>query len=108
VSELDILGHFGLTRIRVNIANAAVFGLKDELGLVGNEYNVALVILFVLSLNRSGVLSRVLTFPRSFVPYIAFEIPGNFLLKRFRPRVWCKSRPIMGRIRFSPPLTGST
>ena len=32
---------------RVNIANAAVFGLKTELGLKGNEYNVALVILFV-------------------------------------------------------------
>jgi len=38
-----------LTRIRVNIANAAVFGMKEELGLVGNEYNIALVILFVRS-----------------------------------------------------------
>ena len=50
VSELGILGHFGLTRIRVNIANAAVFGMKEELGLVGNEYNIALVILFVRSI----------------------------------------------------------
>ena len=30
---------------RVNIANAAVYGIADELGLVGNQYNVALTIL---------------------------------------------------------------
>lgn len=32
---------------RVNIANANVFGLSEDLGLTGNEYNVALVIFFV-------------------------------------------------------------
>lgn len=53
---------------RVNIANAAVFGMKTELGLKGDEYNVALLIFFV--------------------PYVVFEIPGNFLLKKFRPHVW--------------------
>ena len=30
---------------RVNIANAAVYGMGKELGLVGNQYNVALAIL---------------------------------------------------------------
>ena len=30
---------------RVNIANAAVYGMGSELGLVGNQYNVALAIL---------------------------------------------------------------
>ena len=30
---------------RVNIGNAAVFGMADDLGLVGNQYNVALTIL---------------------------------------------------------------
>ena len=30
---------------RVNIGNAAVYGMADELGLVGNQYNVALTIL---------------------------------------------------------------
>ena len=30
---------------RVNIANAAVYGMGDELGLVGNQYNAALAIL---------------------------------------------------------------
>jgi len=49
VSEFGILENLRLTRIRVNIANAAVFGLKEELGLVGNEYNIALIILFVPS-----------------------------------------------------------
>ena len=30
---------------RVNIANAAVYGMANDLGLVGNQYNVALTIL---------------------------------------------------------------
>lgn len=30
---------------RINIANAAVYGMGEELGLVGNQYNVALTIL---------------------------------------------------------------
>jgi len=27
----------------------------------------------------------------SFAPYILFEVPGNLLLKRFRPRIWSES-----------------
>lgn len=54
---------------RVNIANANVFGLSEELDLVrDNRYNTALVIFFV--------------------PYILFEIPSNILLKKMKPRVW--------------------
>lgn len=32
---------------RVNIGNAAVFGMSKELGLVGNQYNVALCVFFI-------------------------------------------------------------
>ncbi|KAF9647072.1 MFS general substrate transporter [Thelephora ganbajun] len=53
---------------RVNISNAAIFGLKEELHLHGTAYNTALVIFFV--------------------PYVLFEIPSNFLLKKFSPSVW--------------------
>ncbi|KAF4125484.1 Major Facilitator Superfamily [Geosmithia morbida] len=53
---------------RVNIANANVFGMAEELGLANHEYNTALVIFFV--------------------PYVLFEIPSNILLKKFRPSVW--------------------
>lgn len=53
---------------RVNIANAALYGLKQDLKLGGNEYNTALVIFFV--------------------PYIIFEIPSNALMKRFKPHLW--------------------
>ena len=53
---------------RTNIANAAVYGLQDDLNLTGNQYNTALTIFFV--------------------PYIAFEIPSNILLKKLKPRVW--------------------
>lgn len=53
---------------RVNIANARIFGLEDDLGMDGNKYNNALVVFFV--------------------PYIIFEVPSNMLLKRFSPSVW--------------------
>ncbi|ROT34479.1 pantothenate transporter liz1 [Sodiomyces alkalinus F11] len=53
---------------RVNIANANVFGLSEELELTGTLYNNALVVFFV--------------------PYILLEIPSNILLKKFKPHVW--------------------
>ncbi|KAL1756348.1 major facilitator superfamily domain-containing protein [Schizophyllum commune] len=53
---------------RVNISNAVLFGLKDDLKLVGNQYSVALVIFFV--------------------PYILCEVPSNIFMKRLRPHVW--------------------
>jgi hypothetical protein len=53
---------------RINISNADVYGLSDELKLQGDQFNVALLIFFV--------------------PYILFEIPSNILLKKFKPNVW--------------------
>ncbi|KAL8808381.1 MAG: hypothetical protein Q9182_000201 [Xanthomendoza sp. 2 TL-2023] len=56
---------------RTNIANASIYGLKEELGLdspQNTQYNTALTIFFV--------------------SYIAFEIPSNLLLKRLKPHVW--------------------
>ncbi|GFF82231.1 uncharacterized transporter C1002.16c [Aspergillus udagawae] len=54
---------------RINIGNAAVLGLKEELHIeTGTKYNTALTIFFV--------------------PYIIFEIPSNILLKKLKPHVW--------------------
>lgn len=53
---------------RVNIANAKIFGMTEDLNLTGNRYNVAVVIFFV--------------------PYCLLEIPSNILLKKFKPHVW--------------------
>ncbi|PUU75817.1 major facilitator superfamily domain-containing protein [Tuber borchii] len=53
---------------RVNISNAAIFGLREDLNLGGVEYNTALTIFFI--------------------PYILFEIPSNILMKKFRPHLW--------------------
>ncbi|KAI5856058.1 major facilitator superfamily domain-containing protein [Tricharina praecox] len=50
---------------RVNIGNAAVFGIKEELRLKGTQYNTALMIFFI--------------------PYILFEIPSNILLQKSMP-----------------------
>lgn len=55
---------------RVNIANARLFNLEEDLGMNPDslQYSTAVVIFFV--------------------PYVLFEIPSNVLLKRFKPSVW--------------------
>lgn len=53
---------------RVNISNALTLGLPADLGLTGQQPNVALTVFFV--------------------PYVLFEIPSNILMKRFSPHVW--------------------
>ncbi len=50
------------------MANAAVFGLAEDLNLKSVEYNTALTIFFV--------------------PYVLFEIPSNIILKKLKPHVW--------------------
>ncbi|KAI0906733.1 MFS general substrate transporter [Ustulina deusta] len=53
---------------RISISNALTLSLPAELGLVGQQPNIALTIFFV--------------------PYILFEIPSNLLMKRSKPHVW--------------------
>lgn len=51
-----------------NISSAAIIGLKQDLDLTGNKFNIALVIFFI--------------------PYCLFEIPSNLVLKRVKPHTW--------------------
>lgn len=54
---------------RNNIASARLGGLEEDLGLVGNQYQVCISILFV--------------------GYILFQVPGNMILNRFgRPSIF--------------------
>lgn len=53
---------------RINIGNARIEGLERDLGMVGNDYNIALQIFFV--------------------PYILLEVPSNILLRRIAPPTW--------------------
>ncbi|KAK6813675.1 Major Facilitator Superfamily protein [Aspergillus parasiticus SU-1] len=54
---------------RVNISNAAILGLQEDLNIEsGTKYNTALTIFFV--------------------PYIIFEIPSNILMKKLKPHLW--------------------
>ncbi|KAL2214295.1 MFS general substrate transporter [Sarocladium strictum] len=53
---------------RGNIGNARLAGLEEDLGMEGDQYNVALTIFFV--------------------SYIIFEVPANMALKYLSPRVW--------------------
>lgn len=57
-----------LTSRRINIGNARIQGLEADLGMKGNDYNIALFLFFI--------------------PYIAFEVPCNILLKKMRPSVF--------------------
>ncbi|KAL4791728.1 major facilitator superfamily domain-containing protein [Aspergillus venezuelensis] len=53
---------------RINIGNARILGLEDDLGMQGHQYNIALFVFFI--------------------PYILFEVPSNMLLKRIKPSWW--------------------
>lgn len=53
---------------RVNIGNARLYGMEEDLGLVGDQYQVAVSILFVT--------------------YILSELPSNLVIKRFKPSRW--------------------
>ena len=50
------------------ILSATTMNLPKDLGLVGQQPNIALTIFFV--------------------PYVIFEIPSNILMKRFQPHIW--------------------
>ncbi|KAI0362468.1 major facilitator protein [Trametes cingulata] len=56
---------------RVNISNAVLFSLKQDLKLTGDQFNTAIVVFFI--------------------PYVLLEVPCNVLLKRLGPRVWMPS-----------------
>ncbi|KAI0444960.1 MFS general substrate transporter [Xylaria telfairii] len=50
---------------RINIGNASIQGLKEDLNLHGNQYNIALFVYFI--------------------PYILLETPSNMIIKKVRP-----------------------
>ncbi|GAB1196425.1 hypothetical protein APSETT444_005696 [Aspergillus pseudonomiae] len=53
---------------RINIGNARLMGLEDDLGMSGHQYNIALFVFFI--------------------PYILFEVPSNMILKKVKPSWW--------------------
>lgn len=53
---------------RGNIGNAKVAGMNVDLGLTGNQYNLALTVFFF--------------------PYALLEVPSNIVLKLMRPSRW--------------------
>ena len=53
---------------RINVGSAKVLGMEKDLTLTGNRYNVIL-----------------LTF---FPAYLLAELPSNYLLVKFRPKIW--------------------
>ncbi|KAF2839589.1 putative allantoate permease [Patellaria atrata CBS 101060] len=53
---------------RVNVSNALTMKMPEELGMTGQQPNIALTIFFI--------------------PYIIFEIPSNILMKKLNPHIW--------------------
>ncbi|KAI9685307.1 MAG: hypothetical protein M1822_004680 [Bathelium mastoideum] len=53
---------------RVNIGNARLYGMEDDLNLYGNRYQTAVSLVFVT--------------------YILSELPSNLVLKKLRPSRW--------------------
>lgn len=53
---------------RVNVGNARLYGMEEDLGLVGNQYQTAVSLLFVT--------------------YLLSEVPSNLVLKKFTPSRW--------------------
>ncbi|KAI0857405.1 MFS general substrate transporter [Xylaria cubensis] len=53
---------------RINIGNARIQGLTEELGLYGNRYNIVLFAYFI--------------------PYILLEVPSNIVIKKTRPSLY--------------------
>ncbi|ETN40994.1 uncharacterized protein HMPREF1541_02926 [Cyphellophora europaea CBS 101466] len=53
---------------RINIGNARLLGLEDDLGMRGNDFNIALFMFFI--------------------PYILLEVPCNLIMKKVRPSIW--------------------
>ncbi|KAI5956198.1 hypothetical protein KGF54_000673 [Candida jiufengensis] len=56
---------------RVNISNANLYGLSIDLNLTGTNYNTALTMFFV--------------------PYVFFELLGNYAIKFIKPHIWLSS-----------------
>ncbi|EAW08833.1 putative MFS transporter [Aspergillus clavatus NRRL 1] len=71
---------------RVNIGNARLYGMEEDLGLVGNQYQVAVSILFVT--------------------YCLFEVPSNLVIKKLRPSRYIASIAVIWGIIAT--LTGIT
>jgi MFS family permease len=53
---------------RVNIGNARLYGMEDDLGLTGDQFQVSVSILFVT--------------------YVLSELPSNLVIKKLRPSRW--------------------
>lgn len=60
---------------RVNIGNARIQGLESDLHMIGNQFNVAVVIFFI--------------------PLILFEVPSNLGMKRISPRLWLGGQTLL-------------
>jgi hypothetical protein len=68
---------------RINISNAKIQGLSDELHLDGNKFNIALFVREVAHLPCLPISHPMHQI--YFIPYILLEVPSNMIIHRVRP-----------------------
>lgn len=74
---------------RINIGNARLLGLEDDLDMKGTDFNIALFMFFI--------------------PYILLEVPCNLIMKKVRPSIWLSGLILgFGNPLDSPPAENST
>lgn len=54
-----------------NAAQARIQGLEKDLGMSGQQFNIALLVFFI--------------------PYVLFEVPSNLVLRKIAPSTWLSS-----------------
>ena len=70
---------------RINIGNARIQGLENDLHMKGNDYNIALLVFFV--------------------PYILFEVPSNIVIRKLAPSTWLSFIMVCWGIVLSTPIS---
>ena len=76
---------------RINISNARIQGLTEELDLSGNRFNIALFvsriisIVHIICLHQSALRLTRLYLQVYFIPYILLEVPSNMIIRKARP-----------------------
>jgi MFS family permease len=75
---------------RVNIGSARLYGMEEDLGLKGNQYQLVCT---HTSCQLADWMLMIKTQAVSilFVTYLFFEIPGNLILKKVTPRYFISS-----------------
>lgn len=76
----------------MNIGNARLYGLEEDLGLVGDQYQIAVSLLFITYCVCLAILGQSTQRTNSAQ---LFEVPSNLVLKQLKPSRYIASIAII-------------